>query len=165
MYLVTALLLALAACATSASIQHRRFSQEEDNTIDHSGITKSSNKIPILEMTKTYLRDQMTQARTSSQVLTLNLTNLIILIIIKVIILGFGFVGSFGSFGRRSSEESFPVPLIDKTDMMMALSYALGSSTDDFNCLNRMACEEPEAAHRYMTASKILLKTAKLFKK
>jgi hypothetical protein len=48
---------------------------------------------------------------------------------------------------------------------MMVMSYALGSATDDYSCLYRTACDEPEAAQRYMTATKVLVKGAKLFKK
>lgn len=161
-YVVTAVLLALVASVMSASLHPT--SVEDDNEIDQaSHIGRSSNsKITMLEMTKTLLREQMARSTSNSEVLTLNLTNLIIMLVIKAIIFGFGFLGSFG---RRSSDSSFPPTLLDQNDLMLTMSYALGSATHDYSCLYRTACEEPEAAHRYMTASKMLLKGAKLFKK
>ena len=81
--------------------------------------------------------------------------------VLKAIIFGFGFLGSIG---RRSAPPSL-TEFIDRADLMMAVSYALGSATDDYNCLYRTACEEPESAQEYMTASKMLLKGAKMFQK
>lgn len=162
-YVVTAVvLLALVAGTMSASLQQPSSSVEDDNEIDQTKIGRSNSKISMLEMTKALLKEQAARAVTNSEVLTLNLTNLVIMLVIKAIIFGFGFVGSFG---RRSSESSFPTTLLNQTDLMMTMSYALGSTTHDYGCLYRMACEEPQAAHQYMTASKMLLKGAKLFKK
>ena len=106
--------------------------------------------------------EQVARATSTSEVLTLNITNLVVLLVIKAIIFGFGFLGSFG---RRSSPPSLSEFLIDRNDLMMVMSYSLGSATDDYSCLYRTACDEPEAAQRYMSATKMLVKGAKLFKK
>ena len=114
-------------------------------------------------MTKALVKEQARLASTS-EVLTLNLTNLIILLVVKAIIFGFGFLGA--AAGRRSSDGVGSSGLtFNQTDLMMMMSYALGTTTDDYQCLYRTACQEPETAHQYMTASKMLLKGAKLFKK
>lgn len=115
------------------------------------------SKTALIDMGKAWLIQQA-RATTTSEVLTLNLTNLIILVVIKAIIFGFGFVGT----GRSTVTSLTP---IDQSDMLMMLSYALSSSTQDYDCLYRVACEDTEKAHQYMTASKMLLKSAKVFNK
>ena len=159
--IATVVLLVLAAGAMSASLQYPS-NVEDENEIDLSGSGTTSNKITMLEMTKALLMEQVARATSTSEVLTLNITNLVVLLVIKAIIFGFGFLGSFG---RRSSPPSLSEFLIDRNDLMMVMSYALGSATDDYSCLYRTACDEPEAAQRYMSATKMLVKGAKLFKK
>lgn len=122
---------------------------------------RSSGKYPILEMAKAVLREQARAIQTTSEVLTVNLTNMVILLVVKAIIFGFGFFGA----GRRSADSPLPDILFGQTDFMMMAGYALGSTTNNFNCLYRTACEEPEAALQYMTASKMLLKGTKLLNK
>lgn len=160
-FIAIVVLLVLVAGAMSASLHHQS-NIEDENEIDLSGSGKTSNKITMLEMTKALLMEQVARATSTSEVLTLNITNLVVLLVIKAIIFGFGFLGSFG---RRSSPPSFSEFLIDRNDLMMVMSYALGSATDDYSCLYRTACDEPEAAQRYMSATKMLVKGAKLFKK
>ncbi|XP_057371381.1 uncharacterized protein LOC130692315 [Daphnia carinata] len=159
-FIVTMFLLALAARAMSASLLHQS-SIEDDNEIDHMELAKAGDKITMLEMTKALLLEQVARATSTSEVLTLNITNLVVLLVIKAIIFGFGFLGSFG---RRSSPPSFAEFLIDRNDVMMVMSYALGSATEDYNCLYQTACDEPESAQRYMSAIKMLVKGAKMFK-
>jgi hypothetical protein len=160
-FIAIVVLLVLVAGAMSASLHHQS-NIEDENEIDLSGSGKTSNKITMLEMTKALLMEQVARATSTSEVLTLNITNLVVLLVIKAIIFGFGFLGSFG---RRSSPPSFSEFLIDRNDLMLVMSYALGSATDDYSCLYRTACDEPEAAQRYTSATKMLVKGAKLFKK
>lgn len=162
-YVATVVLLALVAGAMSASLQQHQSSAEDDSDMDEQITTgRSNSNFAMLEMTKTLLKEQVARATTNSEVLTLNLTNLVIMLVIKAIIFGFGFLGSVG---RRSSPPSLTESMIDRTDLMMAMSYALGSATSDYSCLYRTACEEPESAQEYMTASKMLLKGAKMLQK
>ena len=157
---MTALLLACTVGALGASL-HDFSSSEEENEIEDSGIERSEGKMPIFEMTRALLREQMARAVTNSEVLTVNVTNLIIMLVVKAIIFGFGFIGSVG---RRSSPPPLTDFLIDRNDLMLTMGFAMGSTTKDYDCLYRTACEEPEAAQRYMTASKIMLKATKMFK-
>lgn len=120
-----------------------------------------TGKIPFFEMTKALIKEQA-RITSTSEVLTLNLTNLIILLVVKAIIFGFGFLGTAG---RRSSESSIEQITFTQADIMMMMTYALGTTTKDYDCLYRTACEELETAEQYMTASKMLLKGAKMFKK
>lgn len=121
----------------------------------------SSAKYPMLAMAKAVLREQARAIQTTSEVLTVNLTNMVILLVVKAIIFGFGFFGA----GRRSANSPLPEIQFGQTDFMMMASYALGSTNSNYDCLYRTACEEPEAAHQYMTASKMLLKGVKMISK
>ena len=146
-YTSALLVVALAAGALAASLPANEQSAEH----------RLAPKVALVEMGKAWLREQA-RASTTSEVLTLNLTNLIILVVIKAIIFGFGFLGA--GAGRSNGFQG-----VDQSDLMMMMSYSLGSTSDDYECLYRVACEDPDKAHQYMTASKMLLKGAKLFKK
>jgi hypothetical protein len=154
-FTILVILMALTIGSMAAAVQPQKSVQNRYQV----NASKGTSPMSLLSMAKAFLRDQ--QSRTSSEVLTLNITNLIILIVVKAIIFGFGFLG--GGFGRSSS---LPLEsLFGQADLMMMMGYALASSTDDYDCLYRTACDEPETASQYMTASKILLKGAKLFKR
>merc|ERR1711971_400963 len=99
----------------------------------------------------------MSRASTSSEVLSLNLTNLIIL---KVAIIVFGLVSGGGVTGR-SSEEATAVTPSDLTGGMCFLLYT-GGDEDKLGCMARAACESPVAADNYLAAAKMWYKMHKL---
>lgn len=39
----------------------------------------------------------------------------------------------------------------------------MGDANNDYDCLNRVACEEPKKAREYITAAKMLIKGARIF--
>jgi hypothetical protein len=39
----------------------------------------------------------------------------------------------------------------------------MGDAKNDYDCLNRVACEEPKKAREYITAAKMLIKGARIF--
>lgn len=158
------LVLACGAVLGASLPEHR----EDDNqvnsiTVQENNINpgRTGRKLPFFEMTKALIKEQARLSSTS-EVLTLNLTNLIILIVVKAIIFGFGFLGAAG---RRSTDSSPQQITFNQSDLMMMMTFALGSTTKDYDCFYRTACEDPETAQQYMTASKMLLKGAKYFKK
>merc|ERR1711976_526823 len=101
----------------------------------------------------------MSRASTSSEVLSLNLTNLIILIALKVAIIVFGLV-SGGATGRSSEEQTAVTPA-DLTGGMCFLLYT-GGDEDKLSCMARAACESPVAADNYLAAAKMWYKMHKL---
>ncbi|XP_043247130.1 uncharacterized protein LOC122394361 [Amphibalanus amphitrite] len=118
----------------------------------------------------TLVSDVVARATSTSEVLTLNLTNLIILIVIKAIVIVFGmfaFGGGFGSlFGGgfgRSADASPSDSWLDREDLLLMLTYLLSSDgSDNYECLNRVACEQPDRAAQYINAGKLLLGGAKM---
>lgn len=101
------------------------------------------------------------RASTSSEVLSLNLTNLIILIALKVAIIVFGLVSGGGVTGRSSETEQTSVTPSDLTGGMCFLLYT-GGDEDKLSCMARAACESPVAADNYLAAAKMWYKMHKL---
>jgi len=103
----------------------------------------------------------LARASSTSEVLTLNITNLIILLIAKAIIIGFGiFAGGVGG-QARSSENSPAITQSDLTGGMCFLMYTSGEDSK-LSCIQRTACADPKTAAEYVTAAKMWYKVHKL---
>jgi hypothetical protein len=103
----------------------------------------------------------LARASSTSEVLTLNITNLIILLIAKAIIIGFGiFAGGVGG-QARSSEQS---PAITKSDLTGGMCFMMYTSGEEskLSCIQRTACADPKTAAEYVTAAKMWYKVHKL---
>jgi len=102
----------------------------------------------------------LARASSTSEVLTLNLTNLLILLVLKALIFGFGLF-SVGGAGR--SADTPAVTQSDLTGGMCFLMYTSGAE-EKFDCIKRTACEDPYLASDYLTAAKMWYKMHKLMK-
>ena len=138
--------------------------------------TGKSTTNAIIEVTKAIAR-----SHSASEVLTLNLTNLLILIVLKAVIFGIGlfyfggvsFKGGVshgdnhghGGYGRSATDVTKPKPFMTEGEMLLALTFLLGSSTEDYTCMNRVACEHPGSVKSYLKASKLMLNGAKFAQK
>lgn len=118
----------------------------------------------------------LARSHSTSEVLTLNLTNLLILVVLKAIIFGiglfyFGGVSFKGGhdhghgWGRSLEGKENPSSIMTQSELLLMLTYVLGSSTDNYDCMYRVACEDPAKAKDYLNASNMLLKGAKYAKK
>merc|ERR1711973_747625 len=108
----------------------------------------------------------MARASSTSEVLTLNLTNLLILLVLKALIFGFGLfsVGGVGGVGRSADEVAEPfITQADMTGGMCFLMYTSGAE-EKLECLQRTSCEEPYLAGKYLTAAKMWYKMHKYLK-
>jgi len=110
----------------------------------------------------------LARASGTSEVLTLNLTNLLILLFLKAIIFGFGlFAGVGNGFGLgnngRSADDSTTIKQSDLTGGMCFMMYASGD-LEKITCVQRSACEDPKTATDYLTAAKMWYKMHKLMK-
>merc|ERR1711973_543150 len=97
-------------------------------------------------------------ASAAAEVLTLNLTNLLILLVLKALIFGFGLF-SVGGAGR--SADTPAVTQSDLTGGMCFLMYTSGAE-EKLDCIQRTACEDPYLASDYLTAAKMLYKVHKI---
>merc|ERR1712115_725947 len=77
-------------------------------------------------------------ASSTSEVLTLNLTNLLILLVLKALIFGFGLF-SVGGTGR--SAEGVAVTPADMTGGMCFMMFMSGAE-EKLSCIERTACED-----------------------
>ncbi|XP_012056666.1 PREDICTED: uncharacterized protein LOC105619755 [Atta cephalotes] len=97
-------------------------------------------------------KELVQRSTTSSQVLTLNLSNLLLLLVLKAVVFGAGYIGH-GYKGRELEDEN----IVSEGELALALGYLIGDT-----CLYRAACEEPHIAREYLSAAEMLLQTMKL---
>nr|XP_018910323.1 PREDICTED: uncharacterized protein LOC109039342 [Bemisia tabaci] len=116
----------------------------------------------------------------NSQILSLNVTNIIIILILKGILYGAALIGTgalFGGFkhlqphrsdvsGNQIREGLDPdEPVISESEVLMLLGYLMGETANKYDCLNRIACQDPKKATEYIHAAKMLLKGSNIFYK
>merc|ERR1712080_300264 len=117
---------------------------------------QNGNKMvaPLVELTS----ELLARASSTSEVLTLNLTNLLILIVLKALIFGFGLF-SVGSSARSAEETS--LSQADLSGGMCFIMYTSGAE-EKLSCIQRTACEDPKTASEYSTAAKMVYKLHKM---
>jgi len=113
----------------------------------------AEEEMPVVQEAMEFLARQ-----TQSEVLTLNLTNLLILLVLKALIFGFGLF-SVGGTGR--SAEGVAVTPADMTGGMCFMMFMSGAE-EKLSCIERTACEDPYLATDYLTASKMIYKGYKI---
>jgi len=100
----------------------------------------------------------LARASSTSEVLTLNLTNLLILLVLKALIFGFGLFSVGGT--ARSAHES---PSFSETDLQGGMCFMMHMAGDDkMPCIQKAACQDTVVAAQYATASKMMYKVFKL---
>ncbi|XP_032685239.1 uncharacterized protein LOC116850732 [Odontomachus brunneus] len=98
-------------------------------------------------------KELVQRSTTGSQVLNLNLSNLLLILVLKAVVFGAGYLGNHGFKGRELQDEN----LVSEGEVALALGYLIGDT-----CLYRAACEEPYVAREYLRAAEMLLQTMKL---
>merc|ERR1719264_2290937 len=107
----------------------------------------------------------VSRASSSSEVLSLNLTNLVILLALKVAIVAFGLF-SGGATGRSSIGSLTERADMSQNDMTGGMCFLLLTGGDDekLSCVQRAACESPISAGNYLQAAKMWYKMHKIIK-
>merc|ERR1712194_201176 len=105
------------------TLRHTKYSKTYKNTM---------SATPLVELTS----ELLARASSTSEVLTLNLTNLLILIVLKAIIFGFGLF-SVGSSARSSEDTS--LSQADLSGGMCFIMYTSGAE-EKLSCIQRTAC-------------------------
>ena len=95
------------------------------------------------------------RATSNSEVLSLNLTGLIILLVLKVAVVAFGLSG--GSLAALTGRASHQAPSMSPSSLTGGLCFLLFTSgeEDKLSCLQRSACEDPTSAKDLLSAAKI----------
>lgn len=115
---------------------------------------------PLVATTMEFLA----RATGTSEVLTINITNLIILAVLSGIVI---FGGAFIGFGTaRSSDSGVHVPEITQGLLTGGMCFMMYTSGDieKLSCVKRSACEDPKTASDYLSAAKLWYKMHKLMK-
>ncbi|XP_066259888.1 uncharacterized protein [Euwallacea similis] len=101
-----------------------------------------------------------------SQVISLNLTNLLILVLLKALVFAAaslaGHKGGDGEHYSRSVDGDEGNKFLTDEEVLMFLSYLTGSPGDN-GCLQNIACHQPKQAKKYVNAGDVLLKAFKMF--
>ncbi|XP_057670897.1 uncharacterized protein LOC130902662 [Diorhabda carinulata] len=95
----------------------------------------------------------------TSQIVSLNLTNLFVLVLLKAVIFAAGTLGAGhwkGEYARSAVDDE---KFLTDDEILMYLSYLTGST----GCLQNVACQQPLKAKKYSAAGDLLLKFSKLF--
>ena len=133
-----------------------------NQTVEAEEVEDNAASSPVLRSAMEFLA----RASTTSEVLTLNLTNLLILLVLTALIFGFGLFTVGGGGAGRSVEGGSDligsaVTSTDLTGGMCFLMYTSGAE-DKLDCIKRASCEDPYMAGDYLTASKMWYKMHKL---
>ncbi|XP_065345171.1 uncharacterized protein LOC135942789 [Cloeon dipterum] len=123
-------------------------------------------------------RELITKSYSNSQVLSLNLSNVLILLLIKAVLFAISQYSTggrpFGGLLGRSGPYMPPIDsqprTLDRSDAygaeretLLVLSYLRGEAFGNYECLNMVACEDPDGkAPRYLEAARMLLKGARV---
>merc|ERR1711874_707567 len=119
-------------------------------------VSANDSNVPLLQTAMQVLA----RATSSSQVLSFNLTGVIILIVLKIAVIAYTMLqgGVSGRSGLPSPPGYTPA---DLTGGMCFLLYTNGEE-DKLNCLSRAVCESPEVGSNYLAAAKLWYKMHKI---
>ncbi|ODM93268.1 hypothetical protein Ocin01_13407 [Orchesella cincta] len=184
---------AFAGSSSAGAIKLRKLRRSSDSSrtsaSSSSAATKQvsdkSTSDAAFDVTRALIKTAKALARShsTSEVLTLNLTNLLILVVLKAIIFGIGlfyfggisFKGNHGDgghqgggwgpgHGRSLVEKS--KPFMSQGELLLVMTYILGAAeNDNYECMYRVACEDPNQAKDYLKASKMIMTGVKYAKK
>ena len=110
----------------------------------------------------------LARASSTSEVLTLNLTNLLILLVLKALIFGFGLFSVNGSgrsaHGHHATPSLFEVP--STTELHAGMCFFMWGSGDEgkLDCIQRNSCEDPAMADTYLQGGKMWYQIHKMMK-
>ncbi|XP_022172860.1 uncharacterized protein LOC111035523 [Myzus persicae] len=109
-------------------------------------------------------------AAASGQSLSLNMSNLVLMLVLRGLIWGVSYMQNGGGVKEARNEDSTSTAvgglfqdMVTETDVMLFLGYLVADESGRHECLNRVACEQPERAESYLRTAEMVWKTAKMF--
>ncbi len=101
--------------------------------------------------------------------LSLNLSNVVLMLVLKGLIWGASYMQGNGGKGRKEGPDAagltgggFLQDMVNETDLLLFLGYLVADESGRYDCLNRVACEQPARAESYLRSAEMVWKTAKL---
>ncbi|XP_049825695.1 uncharacterized protein LOC109595031 [Aethina tumida] len=104
----------------------------------------------------------VTAAGGSSQVVSLNLTNLFVLVLLKALIFAAGSLGAGTWKGGLARSNEGGETILSDEEILLFLGYLSGRPGEN-GCLQKISCKQPEQAKRYVAAGDMLIKAARMF--
>ncbi|XP_063977356.1 uncharacterized protein LOC135162635 [Diachasmimorpha longicaudata] len=106
-------------------------------------------------VTDSEITQELVEKPRGNQIVNLNLSAVLLLLLFKAAALGAKYIGTFdGTRGRKFGEEN----LVTADEMALALGYLIGDT-----CLYRAACEVPETAREYLGTIDMIVEAMKIF--
>ncbi|XP_074113178.1 uncharacterized protein LOC141536503 isoform X3 [Cotesia typhae] len=109
---------------------------------------QTSNSV-LVEVAK----ELVERSKNTNQVLNLNLSNLILLLMLKTMVIGTKYLENSDYKNRELEEEN----IVSEEEIALALGYLIGDT-----CLYRAACEVPRTARNYLHAIDMITQTLSL---
>jgi len=167
---------------SSGQVSSHRIGESQSSNVNARSVASNSGDDSASKPSQTgnllKVAKALARSHSTSEVLTLNLTNLLILIVLKAVIFGIGlfyfggvsFKGGHGGghgngWSSRSLDGKKSSSIMTEGELMLMLTYLLGASNDNYECMYRVACEDPSKAKEYLNVSKMIIKGAKFMKK
>ncbi|XP_050424477.1 uncharacterized protein LOC126835737 isoform X2 [Adelges cooleyi] len=98
---------------------------------------------------------------TSSQTLSLNVSNVMLMVVLKALIWGAAYMTG-GHKGRKEESSSGLGDIISEADILMFLGFLVADDSGQYDCLNRVACEQPTKATSYLKSAEMVWNAAKI---
>lgn len=101
--------------------------------------------------------------------LSLNLSNVVLMLVLKGLIWGASYMQGASDKEARivdgtPAKDGWPFQdAFTETDVLLFLGYLVADESGHFDCLNRVACEQPSRADGYLKSAEMVWKTAKMF--
>lgn len=89
------------------------------------------------------------------------MTNVLILLLLKGLLWGASYASTTNYPKSRSGDADDSSRFLTETEILLLLSYLVGDEeNNNFDCLHRVACEDPEKTREYTNAASVLMKAA-----
>ncbi|XP_070500385.1 uncharacterized protein [Chironomus tepperi] len=117
---------------------------------------KSFVASPLGQFTMSMAKEMVARSAGGNEVLSLNMTSLFILVLLKALIFATGLLGAgnWGQYGRARMMEG---QIVDNAEMQIFLGFLAAEGSGGSGCLYRAVCIEPEHGAEYLKAGRALL--------
>lgn len=109
-----------------------------------------------------FAKEMISRSAGNSQILSLNLSNLLILLLLKALIFSAGLIGA-GNWNQYARGRAVDNSILSAEEPPLLIGYLAAEGSGDDSCLHRAACQSPGRANEYLKAAKALLKGAEMF--
>ncbi|XP_050424476.1 uncharacterized protein LOC126835737 isoform X1 [Adelges cooleyi] len=93
--------------------------------------------------------------------LSLNVSNVMLMVVLKALIWGAAYMTG-GHKGRKEESSSGLGDIISEADILMFLGFLVADDSGQYDCLNRVACEQPTKATSYLKSAEMVWNAAKI---